>query len=495
MTPKPSRKEVEALVRNDPEAALDLVMDLYMRIGQLEKRISELERNSRNSSMPPSSDKHNFTNRPKPKSRRKKTGRRPGGQKGHKGRTLERSEDPDRIVELNFGASERCPGCGSPLCASPRGEPGCERRQVVEYIPAHFEVVEYRAERIRCSGCGRTATKQFPGEVAAPVQYGPLFRAMVLYANKYQLIPFARLADFFEDTAGRRISTGTLVSVVRRAGDKAARAMDFVAGAVAQSPVAHFDETGLKTIEGLHWLHVACTEFLTCYHLDRKRGWEGMENFGILPGYGGRAIHDFLPAYFKATRADHGFCGAHLERELTYLHEQMDQKWASEMIALMLKAKKLRDRHDRAGPGRRKVIGPGTRATIHSGYFGILEKGYAANPEPERPPGKRGRPKRGKVLSLLDRFKNHYWEIMAYFEFEGVPFDNNQAERDLRMEKQREKISGIFRSMNHAVASAHLRGVLSTARKQNRGVLESLKELLAAPEKLGKSFADFAMRT
>ena len=318
---------------------------------------------------------------------------------------------------------------------------------------------------------------------------------MVLYANKYQLIPFARLADFFEDTAGRRISTGTLVSVVRRAGDKAARAMDFVAGAVAQSPVAHFDETGLKTIEGLHWLHVACTEFLTCYHLDRKRGWEGMENFGILPGYGGRAIHDFLPAYFKATRADHGFCGAHLERELTYLHEQMDQKWASEMIALMLKAKKLRDRHDRAGPGRRKVIGPGTRATIHSGYFGILEKGYAANPEPERPPGKRGRPKRGKVLSLLDRFKNHYWEIMAYFEFEGVPFDNNQAERDLRMEKQREKISGIFRSMNHAVASAHLRGVFSTARKQNRGVLESLKELLAAPKKLGKSFADFAMRT
>jgi len=211
-----------------------------------------------------------------------------------------------------------------------------------------------------------------------------------------------------------------------------------------------------------------------------------MNRPGLLQRFRGKLIHDFLSSYYRLL-CRHFLCGAHLLRELTYLHEEMDQPWAKDMIELLLEAKRLRDREGDRKPNQRRVIGEQTRQRIRSRYCEIVLAGLAINPEPSPKPKQRGRPKRGKALNLLIRLEDRYEEIMGFFENEGVPFDNNQAERDLRMMKTREKISGTFRSEDHATMFADIRSVISTGRKQSRNLLGTLGEMLRAPSQLGES--------
>ena len=234
---------------------------------------------------------------------------------------------------------------------------------------------------------------------------------------------------------------------------------------------------------------VLSTPLLTSYHIDEKRGLEGMDRPGLLSRFGGKLVHDFWGAYRRLKGCRHFACGAHLIRELTYLHEELDQGWAGDLVDLMLEAKDLRDREDRRAEGARHVIGKATRARIRARYREIIAAGKRANPEPPPQPGKRGRPKRGKALNLLLRLEPRYGEIMGYFEEEGVPFDNNLAERDLRMMKVREKISGTFRSEGHPGLFADIRSIISTARKQARSVLDTLRRMQEDPVRLGESLA------
>ena len=240
-----------------------------------------------------------------------------------------------------------------------------------------------------------------------------------------------------------------------------------------------------------HWLHVFSTAKLTSFHIEAKRGFEGMTRPGWLERFRGKLIHDFLSSYYRLL-CRHFLCGAHLLRELIYLHEEMDQPWAKDMIELLLEAKKLRDREDAREAKDRHVIGEQTRSRIRKRYCEIVLAGLAIHPEPVRKPGQRGRVKRGKALNLLIRLEDRYEEIMGFFEHEGVPFDNNQAERDLRMMKTHEKISGTFRSEEHAALFADIRSVISTARKQSRNLLASLARMLHAPVVLGGSLVDEA---
>ena len=464
---------------------------LWDRVEALEAKVAALELNSRNSSKPPSSDKGNFTGAPKKKEDGKKSRRKPGGRKGHKGHTLEQVENPDTIVEHRFEPGDACPKCGAPLEAGEKGGCGeCERRQVFELPALRFEILEHRAERRVCANCGRTVRAAFPEGVDAPVQYGPRLQAAALYLGEENHVPYQRLARFFSDFYGRGPGVGTLANFVVRAGDKAQRAGAFIKESVAKASAAHFDETGFRLFGRLHWLHVASTSRLTCYHIDGKRGAEAMRNFGILEKFCGRAVHDYFKSYYQFEDFLHALCNAHLIRELIFLHEELGEQWASEMIALLLGAKMLRTREDARRPGSRRVIGKGTRKRIRKEYFEIVAEGRRKNPEPEAPPpGRRGRPKRGKPLNMLDRLGSRYDEIMGFFECEGVPFDNNQAERDIRMMKLHDKISGTFRSEKHARAFCNLRSVISTARKQGRNVMECLGELLSSPETLGRSLA------
>ena len=241
-----------------------------------------------------------------------------------------------------------------------------------------------------------------------------------------------------------------------------------------------------------NWLHVFSTAVLTCYHIDAKRGSEAMLRMGLLERFRGALMRDCLGAYNLFTACWHFYCNAHLQRELVYVLEQMEQEWAGEMIDLLLEAKKLREREDARSPGQRRVIGAATRQRIQTRYCEIVTRGLKVNPEPPPPPSgekKPGRIKRSKSLNLLIRLDTSYARVMGFFEYENVPYDNNQAERDLRMMKVREKISGTFRSEEHAQAFCAIRSIISCAHKQSRGMLTTLAALLESPESLGTELA------
>jgi transposase len=491
-TERPTREQLIELAKSDPEAIADLVLMLWDRVDALEARLAQLERNSANSSKPPSSDRDSFNPPPKPKSLRKKSGRKPGGQAGHQGDTLRQIDDPERVVEHRLRAEAQCPRCGATIEESDEGpllKGQCECRQVFELPAIRIEVTEHRAERRRCGRCGTQVSAAFPEGVNSPAQYGEGIQAAALYLGAHQLIPYQRLSEVFTDLFGCPLSSGTLANFVKRGGAKAGESMKPVRNALRLAKLAHADETGCRLHGKRHWLHVFSTAKLTSYHIDSKRGSEGMDRLGLLGGFAGSLVHDFLSSYYRFG-CEHFLCAAHLLRELVYLHEEMDQPWAADMIALLREAKKLRDRDRNRPQGARRVIGEKTRLRIALRYCEIVLEGLALNPEPPPPPkGKRGRIKRGKALNLLIRLEERYEQIMGFFEYEHVPFDNNQAERDLRMMKTREKISGTFRSDQHAQAFCDLRSVISSARKQSRNLLDTLAELLTSPADLGDDLA------
>ena len=491
---RPTREQLIELAKTDPEAIADLVLMLWDRVVMLEARVAQLERNSRSSSKPPSSDKGNFTNPPKPKSLRGKSGRNPGGQKGHRGDTLRQTGSPDEIVEHRFGQGALCPRCGAELGGPISGllhRDQCECRQVFELPAIRIEVTEHRAEKRLCPECATVVKAPFPEGVSASVQYGPRVQASALYLGGYQMIPYQRLGEIFSELFTCPLSPGTLANFVKRGGRKAVAAMEPIREALVHSQVAHADETGCTLHGKRHWLHVFSSATLSCFHIDAKRGAEAMERMGLLARFRGCLIHDFLGTYFIFKQCRHFLCNAHLQRELIYVFEEMGQKWAADMIALLLEAKKLRVREKSLPEGARRVIGEKTHQRIWMRYSEIILEGLKLNPEPPpAPKAKRGRVKRGKPLNLLIRLEERPEEIMGFFEYAHVPYDNNQAERDLRMMKVREKISGTFRSECHAKAFCDIRGIISSARKQSRAMLETLARLIESPKSLGEDLAN-----
>ena len=493
---RPTEEQLIELAKSDPEVFVKQFLMLWDRVEALEAKVADLERNSRTSSKPPSSDSGNFTNPPKPKSLRGKSGRKPGGQKGRRGETLERVANPDHVVEHRLSEKDSCPKCGVAMGEAieeneelDAGQ--CECRQVFELPAIRLEVIEHRAEKRVCRGCGTELTASFPAGVTAPVQYGERVQATALYLGVYQLGPYQRLSQMFADLFAAPLSVGTLANFIRRGGAKAAGTMTPVREALVAAEVAHADETGCRVKSRRHWLHVFSTPKLTSFHIDTKRGHEGMNRLGLLGRFRGKLIHDFLSSYYRLL-CRHFLCGAHLLRELIYLHEEMEQPWAGDMIELLLDAKKLRERENSRAPEAKGIIGEKTRQRIRSRYCEIVLAGLALNPEPSPKPKQRGRVKRSKALNLLIRLEDRYEEVMGYFEYKDVPFDNNQAERDLRMMKTREKISGTFRSEEHARMFADIRSVISTAHKQSRNLLNALGEMLRAPGALGDSLVDGA---
>jgi transposase len=493
---RPSREQLVLLAKTDPEAIADLVLMLWDRVEALEAKVAQLERNSRSSSKPPSTDKGNFSNPPKPKSLRTKSGRKPGGQKGHRGDTLRQSDTPDHIVDHRIGEGARCPKCGTELMpehAAPLKRQQCECRQVFELPAIRIEVTEHRAEKQVCGQCATEVTAAFPTLVRAPVQYGPGVHAVALYLGGYQLVPYQRLSEIFAEMFSCPLSTGTLANFVKRGSDNATTAMEPIREALVSGDLAHADETGCTVNGKRHWLHVFSTARLTCYQVDAKRGGEAMLRMGLLEQFRGALIRDCLGAYNLFRACLHFYCNAHLQRELVYVHEQMGQQWAAEMIALLLDAKRLRERENDRCSEQHRVIGAATRNRIQTRYCSIVTKGLKINPEPPpTPPGKKkpGRIKRSKSLNLLIGLDTSYVRIMGFFEFENVPYDNNQAERDLRMMKVREKISGTFRSADHAQAFCDIRSIISSARKQSKGMLSTLAALVESPSSIGTELAN-----
>jgi transposase len=470
----PSRDELIRLAKENPEAVADLIIALWARVEALEAKVAELSKNSRNSSKPPSSDKHG-PNRPR-RSAKEGPKRKPGGQPGHKGSTLEMRSDPDHIVEYGFDA--HCENCGSSLRRAKAT--GTERRQVFDLPPLKLEVTEHRVPCGQCPHCLAPVRGPFPADVQAPVQYGTNVQALVSYLGAYQMLPCERTGEFFADLFNCPMSAGTVRNILTKAGQRADPCAEAIANALRNEPLMGADETGASLRGKNHWLHIACTSSLSYYFFHPKRGFEALKDMGILSGYTGALVHDFYRSYYKYETCLHYLCNAHHLRDLTYIHENLGQPWAEDMIELLLEAKKLREKNDQ-GEGR---IGRRTTNRILDDYRAIIQSGYAMNPEPQKIAGKRGRTKRGKALNLLDRFRDREKEVLGFFLREGVPFDNNQAERDLRMIKAKLKISGCFRAMDAAIGFAKLRSVISTARKAGRSILDTLKRMFESPNDL-----------
>ena len=466
------REEAEAIYDAGKETVVRVLLEMDARIRALEERVQSLEnqlaKNSRNSSKPPSSD--GFT-KPAPKSLRKKGKRKSGGQPGHTGHTLKTTDKPDhtevhRVTE--------CEHCGRSL--ADRSADSVEKRQVHDLPPLRLIVTEHQAESKTCA-CGCLNKAAFPEGVNAPVQYGRGIKAAAVYLKNYQYLPYERTCELLNDFFGCPMSEGTLANIIAESHELAADPVEKIKELVERATVAHFDETGSRVEGKLWWLHSASTAHATYYDIHRKRGSEAFDDIGILPDFIGRAIHDFWKPYFGYD-CRHGLCNAHHLRELVFVHEQHQQDWADRMIGCLLDIKdavdlatQTTDRLD-----RRQI------QNFEARYQQILDEGYAENPLPAQPAGKkkkRGRRKKTKARNLLERLDEHRGEGLAFMYDFNVPFDNNQAERDLRMMKVQQKISGMFRTEDGAKAFCRIRSYIATARKNAVGAMDALTRLFS----------------
>jgi transposase len=477
------REAISAVYEQGVDAVAELVERLFAQLAEqqeqlrsqqemiasLTERVEELEdrlaKNSRNSSKPPSSD----PTKPKPKSLRQSSAKKPGGQKGHPGRTLSLVENPDRVVVHDL--KEECERCGKSLAEATTS--GYERRQVVDVPPLlALEVTEHRAQRKRCPGCGRTTTAPFPLEASARVSYGPRIEALSVYLMEYQLLPYERASELLGDLfGGPAPGAGTLHLALRRCFEGLEETEEAIKEGLIGAEVGHFDETGLRVGGKGMWVHVASTAKLTHYAVHPKRGSEATKEIGVLPWFRGVAMHDGLSSYRNYEQCEHALCNAHHLRELTFVEEEHKQKWAGRMKALLLEIEEaVREEAVRRGRG----LAPEKIWHFERCYQQLLEAGLKANPPPLRT-GKRGRPKQTKGKNLVNRLDKHRKAVLRFMYDFRVPFDNNQAERDVRMVKVRQKISGCFRKMEGAAAFCRIRGYISTMRKQGENVLLALE--------------------
>lgn len=459
-----TREQLLDIAKTNPEALVDIILALQEQVQILTQRVQQLEdqinKNSQNSSKPPSSDGLKKP-KPAPKSLRKRSGKKRGGQKGHKGHTLEKAEEPDHVIPLSVTSCSCC----ADLSNVPAHGHDC--RQVFELPEPKLEVTEYQSEIKICPTCGQTAKAPFPQEVNAPLQYGSRFRAMLVYMQNQHFIPADRLSQLVSDLYGTSVSVATILDASSRSYSNLAPFEEALVGALSDSKVLHADESGVRTVKKLYWLHSASTEFLTHYGVHEKRGTLAMDHFNILPNFKGRLIHDFWKPYLRYD-CDHGLCNAHHLRELVFLLEQQGQVWAKGMYNLLL------EMNDFVGEQSNQLTSE-QKAPWLKQYREILAEGWKANPLPKKPPKKkRGRTAKTKSQNLLTRFGDFEESVLAFLHDINVPFTNNLAEQDIRMIKVRLKISGCFRTVQGAEHFARIRSYLSTARKQGRNILDSI---------------------
>jgi len=423
--------ELERLRAQIAEQAA-LIEQLRQRIEELEARLAK---DSHNSSKPPSSDPP--FEKPPPRSQRKPSGRKPGGQKGHRGATRTLVEDPDHRVIVPLAGTCDCGRCRAQIAT----EVLPERRQVVELV-IRREVTEYRIVGGICA-CGRVQRSAFPDGVQAPVQYGPGVSAFAVYMTQYQLLPYQRTAEVLAELAAIAISPGSIHRAVAVAAARLQEPVQSIRDTLIKAPVAHADETGMRVGGALHWLHVLSTAQLTAYFPHPKRGAEALEAFGLLAQFLGVLVHDHWSAYERYACL-HAFCNAHHLRELTAIAEMIpSQTWAGDMSALLCEANTVVCQARAQG----LTALPASEAErLQARYESILTQAEARNPRRARKPGTRGRAKQSPAYNLIARLREHHHEVLRFITDLRVPFDNNLAERDIRMPKLKQKVSGCFRA-------------------------------------------------
>lgn len=482
-----TRKEIQEVYTCGPKAVVMLVRALLARLDEqkqqiqaqqarikaLMARVKELEdrlaKDSHNSNKPSSSD----TNRPQPRSQRTASDKKPGGQPGHPGHTLRMSETPDQIV---IHSPVQCGWCGRSLTKVEAQE--YERRQIFELPILKLEVIEHRAEVKICPRCQQVTRGTFPIGVNQPVQYGDRVKALGVYLIEYQMLSYDRTSEFFSDVFGQVVQGATVHRAAARCYEGLAATEEAIKEGLRQAGVVHSDETGLYVDGKREWVHVTSTKELTHYAHHPNRGKAAIDAIDIMPKFHGTTVHDGYSSYQQYTECNHALCNVHHLRELTFIEEQYEQPWAAKMKALLLEIKECVAQHQAADT---TALDAQTQQAFERRYRAILKEGFAANPTtPARVPGipkKRGRKKQSQAKNLLDRLQGNQEAVLAFMYDFGVPFDNNQAERDLRMIKVKQKVSGCFRSLDGAKYFCRIRSYISTVKKQGGKVLEAIEQV------------------
>ena len=472
-----SREELIALVKAmaaTNTALRTTVEALTATLNELRAEIAavraQLGTNSKNSSKPPSSD---GLTKPAPRSLRGRGGK-PGGQQGHPGQTLRQVTTPDVTVRHEPVC---CAGCGH---STARGvEVAVERRQVFDLPPTAVQVTEHQLITRACR-CGTRTTGLAPDGVNAPVSYGPQITAALVYLYQGQFLSKARTAQAMSDLLGVPVSEGTVAAVTARAAAALTAPggfTDTVRDLLRDAPLIHLDETGLRVAGRLHWLHSAGTKALTLLHVHRRRGREAIDDFAVLPGYTGIAVHDAWAPYDTYSSARHVLCGAHLLRELTAVIDHCTLRatttpaegwcWAGQALDALLAIKTLTDTAHSTGhaPDPAPLSRHRTRLR-HAARIG-------ADPTAHPDPGPLGNKHRALARRIRDRETNY----LAFTTAPNIPFDNNLAERDIRMVKIRQKISGSLRTLHGAEHFAAIRSYTATAGKNNINIYKALVQL------------------
>lgn len=434
------------------------------------KRLGEqLAKNSQNSSLPPSSDR--FSRQKKTRSQREKSGRKQGGQPGHPGQTRQMSQEPDERIRL--APVTHCEHCRADLGEVPAKT--VERRQVIEVPPPPaLQVTQYEGEWKQCPLCQGYTHARFPEGVNAPVQYGPRIGAMAVYLTMQQLVPRARTAEMLADVLGVYMSQGTLTRLIKHTAQILQPVEHRIKAALKECQVTHHDETGLYVQGKRLWWHVTCTPTLTHYQVHSSRGHEALDEIGILADFPGVSVHDAWSAYFL-YECQPSLCCVHLLRELIFLSQELGFWWARKMLLLLLKMKKATDQARALG---QSCLSEEVVLALKTEYLLLLDEGDQVHPRAPTQAGKRGKAKQHPARNLLDRLRKHQDAVLAFLHDLAVPFDNNQAERDVRMVKVQQKVSGSFRSDDGPVFFARIRGYLSTLRKQGLPLFSALQATL-----------------
>lgn len=468
MRKRENKTDVSHLDDADKTAMIHLLQEqnnlLKEKYSRLEKRFKILEgrlaKDSSNSSKPPSSD----TRRPKNKkgsvkkttSSRQKTGKSPGGQVGHKGSHLKMSATPDEVILFSVTT---CAHCHSHL---KHAKSEIEKRQEFDIPDPKLWVKEYQTERKYCKKCGYTTYACFPDTITHKTQYGARARSLMVYLSEYQLIPFARASEFFETIYNHKVSPGTIVNAVNALSMRLESVESQIKELLSNSLLVHCDETGVNINGDKRWIHTVGNEQLTHYAIHQRRGRLATEAIGILPKFNGTVVHDHWKSYFGYEACTHGLCNAHHLREFRYLYDHQNIRWAKKMSDLLVD---INEQKKRLLPHKKRFSRKKLKE-YHETYDDILRKAA------------REQARRGTIDShnLLKRLKNYKDAVLLFMNDFTVPFTNNLSERDLRMNKVKQKISGCYRSQSGGEHFCRIRSVISTAKKNKKNVFSTLQD-------------------
>jgi transposase len=446
-----------------------LIQQMQAQMAALAQQVKDLQdrlaKDSHNSSLPPSSDR--FVRQPK--SLRKKSEKKSGGQKGHPGTTLRFVETPDEVIEHRVSV---CACCQHDLREVETGV--TLRRQVVDIPAPRLLVQEHRAEQKQCPRCQHITLASFPPNVTAPIQYGPLIGAAAVYLTQQQLLPLERSCEVLSDLLGVQMSEGTVGELIQRTASELAPVEHQIKAALSEAAVIHQDETGVRVAGKRYWEHVTSTATLTHYQVERSRGQDALNAIGILPDFKGISIHDGWASYFLYD-CEHALCLVHVLRELVFQAEEQGAIWASDLIDVLLSMKQATQQAREQG---KRWLDPLEVRDWERAFLRVLDEADHLTPRAMAPPGTKGRVKQSAARNLVDRLRTHQKAVFCFLEDLRVEFDNNQAERDLRMLKVQQKVSGCFRSLAGAQAFSRIRGYLSTLRKQGLPLLPALQATL-----------------